>query len=415
MQSVFDRMTYIIPESLSSSPPSWSHCGQGATARAPIGCRGARIASGSTCLAHLNEAGRTSYLAALSPGDDIDHRGTVFTQDLLSKLLDALLDPASRSPRIGNADFAEAVFTDDTGFYGVTFTGDANFSDVSFAGLADFGGVTFSGDVDFLDASFAGDARFGSASFAGNAQFGAAFAGEARFDAVTFSHAATFSSATFARSAWFGGATFTGEASFGEVHFAGDARFGGATFVDEAEFLDAVFGGKSIFSDVRFAKDVWFSGSRFDTSRSLGPLVCGGTVHLDGAEFGAPVTVEIASARVSLRRTRWESTAALRLRYAAVDLAGAMLGYPMTLLTYPTCFISLLDDFVAEDILTGRDARVQLASLDGVNAAHLTLTDVNLAGCGFVGVVHLDQLRLEDTTNGSRFVECSHSSGSSSA
>ncbi|MFF3494600.1 pentapeptide repeat-containing protein [Streptomyces sp. NPDC002795] len=352
----------------------------------------------------MDETGRTSYLAALSPGDDIDHRGTVFTQELLSELLDALLDPASKSPRIGNADFEEATFTDDSGFYGVTFTGDANFSDASFAGLADFGGVTFTGDADFLDASFAGDARFGSASFAGNAQFGAAFAGEARFDVVTFSRAATFSSATFARSAWFGGATFTGEASFGEALFAGDARFGGATFVEQAEFIDAVFGGKSKFSDARFTEDVRFDGSRFDTSRSLGPLVCGGTVHLDGAEFGAPVTVEIASVRVSLRRTRWESTAALRLRYAAVDLAGAMLEHPMTLLTYPTCFISLVDDYLADDVLTGRDVKVQITSLAGVNAAHLTLTDVDLTGCGSAGVVHLDQLRLEDTTNGGQSV-----------
>lgn len=38
---------------------------------------------------------------------------------------------------------------------------------------------------------------------------------------------------------------------------------------------------------------------------------------------------------------------------------------------------------------------MRLASLRGVDAAHLVLADVDLSGCLFAGTVHLDQLRLE--------------------
>ncbi|MGW1895752.1 hypothetical protein ACWCP6_36730 [Streptomyces sp. NPDC002004] len=41
------------------------------------------------------------------------------------------------------------------------------------------------------------------------------------------------------------------------------------------------------------------------------------------------------------------------------------------------------------------DAAVRMASLRGVDAAHLVRADVDLSGCLFTGAVHLDQLRLE--------------------
>ncbi|MFF4696400.1 hypothetical protein [Streptomyces chattanoogensis] len=43
------------------------------------------------------------------------------------------------------------------------------------------------------------------------------------------------------------------------------------------------------------------------------------------------------------------------------------------------------------------DAMVRLASLRGVDVAHLILADVDLSGCLLTGTVHLDQLRLEGT------------------
>ncbi|MEV4872079.1 hypothetical protein AB0K90_23575 [Streptomyces syringium] len=48
-----------------------------------------------------------------------------------------------------------------------------------------------------------------------------------------------------------------------------------------------------------------------------------------------------------------------------------------------------------ESLLDGRPFRVRMASLQGVDAAHLVLTDIDLTGCLFSGAFHLDQLRLE--------------------
>jgi hypothetical protein len=93
-------MKDALPEPPSSTPPDWPHCGHGATAEESVGCRGKQVAGHLACLAHLNEADRAAYLATLSPGDGIDHRGTFFTQNLLVQLLDALRNPfpTARTP-----------------------------------------------------------------------------------------------------------------------------------------------------------------------------------------------------------------------------------------------------------------------------------------------------------------------------
>jgi len=53
------------------------------------------------------------------------------------------------------------------------------------------------------------------------------------------------------------------------------------------------------------------------------------------------------------------------------------------------------EDALPEGDLGGRDARVHMASLRGVDAAPLVLHDVDLTHWLFSGAVHLDQLRLE--------------------
>lgn len=99
-----------------------------------------------------------------------------------------------------------------------------------------------------------------------------------------------------------------------------------------------------------------------------------------------------AAATVRCRRTRWASTAALRLRHATVDLGDAVLEHPVSVCGHATPFT---EDGrpLAEPGLT--DPRVRAASLRGVDAAHLVLTDVDLTDCLFAGTVHLDQLRLD--------------------
>ncbi|WP_405185790.1 pentapeptide repeat-containing protein [Streptomyces anulatus] len=501
------------------SPPPWPHCTHGATPQDPAGCPGIHVPGHTACLAHLATSDRDTYLTGLAPGDDIDHRGTPFTEPLLTDLLNALRDPATNEPQLGQADFEDATFTGDADFGGATFAGkadfgsvafagdagfmgavfagdawfvdaafdgyvgfegaafdgdaqfgsaafadyadfggaafdgDAGFGDVTFTGDADFGGAAFTGDArfmgaaftgdadfmsaaftgdaDFMSAAFAGDADFGGAAFAGDADFGgaafagdagfgeAAFTGDAWFGVVTFTGDADFGDVTFAGDAEFMGAAFAGDARFGDVTFAGDARFGEAAFTGDANFDDATFTGDAGFGSAAFTGDAGFGGvafladcsfegasfgadarfqrAVFERTSKFGPLVCAGQVQLSGAEFGGPVALEIAARRVECRRTRWLATAELRLRYATVDFSQAVFEYPLTIAAEFNPFV-LVDGQppVPEGILGGApDTTVRMASLRGVDAAHLVLADVDLSGCLFAGTVHLDQLRLE--------------------
>ncbi|MGW6207495.1 hypothetical protein ACWF9B_28155 [Streptomyces sp. NPDC055089] len=112
--------------------------------------------------------------------------------------------------------------------------------------------------------------------------------------------------------------------------------------------------------------------------------------------FSGPVALALATYRLECRRTRWLSTAELRLRYATVDFAHAVLESPLTIAAESNPFEFPDGHPVAEkDLACTPDATVQMASLRGVDAAHLILADVDLSECLFAGTVHLDQLRLE--------------------
>ncbi|GGK55041.1 hypothetical protein GCM10010094_14380 [Streptomyces flaveus] len=268
----------------------------------------------------MDDADRDVYLAGLTPGAVIDHRGTTFTQPLLDALLDALHDPATGHPRLGFAQFESA---------------------------------TFQGNAWFRSATFQGGAGFGSA-------------------------------------------TFEGDAGFGSATFQGGAGFGSATFQREARFWSATFQGGAWFESATFQGNAWFEQAVFERSVSLGPLVCAGHVVLSGAVFSSPVTLSFAARRLECRRTRWSSTAELRLRYATVDFAHAVFEYPLTIAAEAEPFVLPNGQTVAEQAVAGApDSTVRIATLRGVDAAHLVLADVDLSGCLFTGTVHLDQLRLE--------------------
>jgi hypothetical protein len=466
--------------------PTWPHCAHGADpATDPIGCRGIRVARNTACLAHLTDADRDAYLAGLTPGADVDHRGTSFTQRLLDALLNALRDPATGHPRLGkawfgtatfegNAGFGRAIFKsgawfgaatfkEDAWFESATFESIAGFESVAFESTARFGAATFQGGAGFEAATFKGGARFESATFKNGARFtSATFQSSARFTSATFQSSARFTSATFkgdarfieavfesgaeftsaafestARfmsaafqsDAQFGSATFEGDAGFGVATFRGDAQFGSATFEGDAGFGVATFRGDAQFesatfestarfgsatfrSDARFTAatfrgdarftsatlrgDARFVEAVFERSVSLGPLVCAGRVELSGAVFSGPVTLSFAARRLECRRTRWSSTAELRLRYATVDFAHAVFEYPLTIAAEADPFVLPDGRTMAEQALAhAPDATVRIASLRGVDAAHLVLADVDLKQCLFTGTVHLDQLRLE--------------------
>ncbi|MFF2128680.1 pentapeptide repeat-containing protein [Streptomyces olivochromogenes] len=355
-------------------PPSWPYCAHGAAPGTdPVGCRGIHVPGHTSCLAHLTAPDRAAYLTGLTPGSHIDHPGTPFTENLLDQLLDALRDPATGNPHLGDAWFD-----------GAYFSGRARFDRAQFSGHVRFGGAQFSSEAEFGGARFTGPAGFDGAQFAGRAGFdGAQFSGPAGFDRVQFSDTAGFSGARFAGLAVFGGARFAGRAGFDGAQFSSGAGFEGAEFFDGAVLAGAQFSG-----------DAGFRGARFGGVSSFGPVVCAGRVVLAGAVFGAPVTLEIAAREVACERTRWDSTATIRLRCAAVDLSHAVLSAPVAVIAHPAPFTTSGNTPVDESLLTG-PAGVRVTSVQGVDAAHLVLTDTDLTDCLFSGAFHLDQLRLE--------------------
>ncbi|MFE5974391.1 pentapeptide repeat-containing protein [Streptomyces sp. NPDC056460] len=410
----------------------------------------------------------------LTPGSSIDHRGTTFTQPLFNALLDALRDPSTGYPRLGDtefgsatfhglagfeqatfhgdAEFRSATFHRDSRFVSATFHGNAGFREATFHGLASFEQATFHGNAEFRSATFHRDSRFASAAFNGDADFwsvpfnglvsfeaaifnddadfrSATFHGLAGFEQAAFHRRAEFSSATFEENAWFysavfhhracfssavfhhtaifGSVSFKWHATFESATFHRDSAFNLATFQSLAAFSSASFNGSSDFGaatfqghaefeSATFYSDAKFESVTFEREISLGPLVCAGRMVLSGAVFQGPTTLLLAAHRLECRRTRWLSTASLQLRYAIVDFGHAVFEYPLTIAAQAYLFTRRDGQVVDEPALAhAPSAGVHIATLRGVDAAHLVLADVDLSRCLFVGTVHLDQLRLE--------------------
>ncbi|MFE7053316.1 pentapeptide repeat-containing protein [Streptomyces californicus] len=447
-----------------SEAPLWPHCAHGADPAAdPVGCRGIHVSGYTACLAHLTDTDRDAYLASLTPGADIDHRGTTFTGPLLRALKSALNDPATSTTHFGIARFDSATFKGTIQFDSTTFEGDAWFRAATFTNKARFDSATFKSDVRFTAATFEHDARFTAATFEGDAWFRAAtfenmaqfdyatfrhyarfdtatfegyavfmsvaFTNKARFDSATFKHrtrfnsatfegytsfrsatfergaqfevttfkrGAQFETATFKGNAWFTTAAFERDARFTSATFEGDAHFEATTFERDARFMSATFKGDARFESTAFKGDARFDSATFPQADRVGPLVCAGRVVLSGAMFGGPVTLSLAARYLECRRTRWAATAELRLRYTTVDFAHAVFEYPLTIAAESDPFVLADGSELAEGAFAGAPgAGVGLASLRGVDAAHLVLADVDLSPCLFAGAVHLDQLRLE--------------------
>ncbi|MEU9338666.1 pentapeptide repeat-containing protein [Streptomyces sp. NPDC048290] len=394
----------------SAAPPLWPHCGHGAGPHDPVGCRGIHLPGSTVCLAHATAGERRTYLAGLTPGAAVDHSGTPFTEDLLHSLLAPLRDSATGKVHLGRASFESAVFE-----------GPASFTSAVFEGHASFDGATFKNRVDFNDSAVKGSISFNSTVFEAEADFYvvtfddlASFRATTFYDSVSFAKSvfrddSDFSGARFEVGGKFGWVTFMGTAYFRAATFGGEPRFERTTFEDDAWFAEAVFEGTATFKRSTFQGSVSFESATFKTDAcfllstfqdtvTIGPLTCVGRVVLSESTFNGPATLRLAAIRVECHRTRWASTAEIRLRYATVDLAGAVFEYPLTIASEPTPFVGSDGRPADEEALAAAPrSDVRLASLRGVDAAHLVLADVDLSGCLFTGAVHLDQLRLEGT------------------
>lgn len=148
----------VVPYRAAPDASSWPHCD--VALPGGVECRGRRVAPHTACLAHLSGTDRSAYLADLRPGADLDHRGTCFTEELLSELLTAHTEPSTLKPRLGQARFERA-----------TFRGDARFDLVEIDSDALFDGAKIAGDISFNQAEISGRALFRQVKIGGNAGF----------------------------------------------------------------------------------------------------------------------------------------------------------------------------------------------------------------------------------------------------
>ena len=351
----------------------------------------------------------------------------------------------------GEAGFDNAKFTGYTGFNDVQFTGEGRFDNAQFAGEARFDNAHFTGEARFGNAQFAGDTIFGDANFTGLATFdNAQFTGEARFGNAQFAGYTRFNNAQFAGYTIFGDANFTGLATFDNAQFTGEARFekakfaGGASFdnaqfnrdalfydaqcnvyagfndarfAGEANFQRAKFTGEARFDFAQFDKGALFDNAKFEKATALGPLVAD-RLDLNGAVFSRGIDIRVAAVTISCADAIWEAAGTLRLRYATVILERTTFTEPSFITGFDRPFRvmrhevdqatgearwvqkELDDQHISERVSTGNvkflDAWMPiLSSLRGVDAAKLSVTDVNLSRCLFAGAGLLDQLRLE--------------------
>ena len=310
-----------------------------------------------------------------------------------------------------DAHFSYAQFSRDARFDDAEFNGEGDFRNAKFSSYTCFEHARFNSYTDFDDAQFSGDASFSVAKFSGGVRFDdAQFGGSTWFSGAQFSYAG-FDSAQFSEYASFSEAQF-GNAMFGRAKFSGDANF------DDAKFSDAMFG------DVQVTGDAKFEGARFENATKLRPLAAS-SVSLERAVFVRPLVIEAAAAAVSCRGTTWCAGVTLRLRYAAVDLERATFTAPSFVTGSGQPFESFSGPFgeplnedkvrnhvtcgvkppVDEPLRSPRPPRERgespdlwtplLTSLRGSDTANLTITDVDLSRCRFIGARLLDQVRLE--------------------
>jgi hypothetical protein len=412
----------------------WPVCGAGGGGS----CTGIRVGFYGRCWAHLTSEELAQALGSLSPGGDVDARGTELGGELLDKILGTLRDPNTNRLQIADARFEGARFGSRAGFFGVKFAGYAGFADAKFGPNAGFGNAQFSGPAEFTGAKFSGPVAFGGARFSGPVAFyKAEFSGAAAFGGAKFAVDARFDRARFAGDARFGGARFHGDAVFDHGKFGGDtgfdsvkfggaarfvsasfggqARFDGAEFTSNAWYLRAEFGHTARFGQAKFSHDVWFNeakfsqdvwfneakfsrDARFDEVHAegglvVGPSVVGGTLALRRVQVGGVVRVAAAAKRLDCEGGEFGGRVWFSLWDGEAWLTDSVFTGPVTVESSLEPIGPAALEQVAQ--LPETCSRVVLRSLRGADAENLTLVDVDLGRCVLSGLRRPELLRLD--------------------
>jgi Pentapeptide repeats (9 copies) len=397
-------------------------------------CAGRRVGGFEHCLAHLGVDDLDEVLHGLSPGADLDLRGTNLTAGLLERLRAHMAEnpAAPDSPaHIGHADFRycrlqvddesnvrhtgsvltvfrRTQFSGDVWFDNAEFSGDTKtwFHRSQFRGNSSFNRARFRGRAEFANVQFGKDADFGDTRFNEKVEFsGAEFSGNAVFRRAEFSAAAGFEDTRFSRDVWFDNARFSGYSDFDGAQFGGNASFNGTQFSRNVSLDGAQFGRRAAFA-----------GARFESLTRFGPLAAGG-VDLERATFAKRVVVEVEAGELSAVDARFEEGVELRARHARISLRRTFFGAPSSLSGAIEPFASLHKRTVPDQeqitTLTTTDGGIgleqahtrpgiylenrvpRLLSVQQTDVSQLTLADVDLQWCRFAGAHQLDKLRLE--------------------
>ncbi|TDD30175.1 hypothetical protein E1287_29830 [Actinomadura sp. KC06] len=371
-------MTHHEPFPPSTTAVFWPRCSavQGCMGRAVDGPGGARRLNGGGrgledggpggCPAHLPPAEFERFVGSLRPGGDLDLRGVTVPPWLLDAVLDAVTGPDGR-PHLGRTRFDRAVLPSDAGLRGFCVEGDSSFD-----------GACFLGGASFYDARFFGNVSFRGARFGRNVSFHAA----------RFHRHASFEEAVFAGDALFGEAGWHADASFRRAVFMGAACFDRARFGRDAAMQAACFGGAVSFKRVQVTRHARLERTKFRRGAWLGPLVAGGRIGLADVCAHGGLRVHAAARHVTARGATVHGEADFRLRHAELDLEDAVFDATVSVrtLTHPI-------QGLAEPSWPG-PGTVRLTSLRRVDAALVRLTDVDLSGCGFLGLRRPDALRI---------------------
>jgi hypothetical protein len=328
------------------------------------GCSGRAAGRFGGCPAHLRPREFEEFTGALRPGGDLDLRGVTIKAWLLDAVLDAVTGPDGR-PHLGRTRFDGAALPSDAVLRGVCVEGDSSFD-----------GACFLGGVSFYDARFFGNVSFRGARFGRNVSFH-----EARFHRY-----ATFEDAVFTCDALFGEARWHADASFRKSVFMGAACFDRARFGRDAAMQAACFGGPVSFKRVQVARHARFERTRFRQGVALGPLAAGGRIGLSDATVHGRLRVHAAAPQVTARGMVVHGEAGFRLRHAELDLEDALFEGPAAVRSLARPIQGLTPPL--------GPAGVRVASLRRVDAARLHLADVDLSGCGFLGLRRPDTLSI---------------------
>jgi uncharacterized protein YjbI with pentapeptide repeats len=368
------------------------------------------------CLAHLEEGDLQAELNRIGKAGSIDARGVRFTQQLLARVLDTLLqDTGTGGPH--------RLLPGQANFDGAYFEGDSDFSSVVFAGRASFNHATFELQEEgpFYDTTFQDEALFMHSRFEDAGFFESEFKGNVRF-----------SYSEIHGTAWFRHAVFHGMAHFDRTVFSGEASFQGCQYYDYTTFTESTFRASVDFDDTQFKTDLFLTQTRFESPVILGKLTSKQTVSLDQATFLAPAEMEIAATRLLCRKASFPGGIHMRIRSGTVDCSDAVFTGPSSI--WGVQDLTFRVDLAAADFVEGAGTALQeelmyalarepaeqregeperegesealkeipvpanepwLVSLAGAEVANLTVSGMDLSLCRFYQAHNLDQIRLE--------------------